>query len=154
MKRLQEHLDDLAPVAALRLFATSLAACASVDSDRQAGYVSLRPPLEGAIAVYVLRDRISIALPPPRALQVAPHLPRAVLQKKTPATTYLVMDAAAVAAQQHLVLDVAAEAVEWRASGPKVQLGSSTSKKPAKEPMFCPEHWVELLPSGRCPFCE
>ena len=59
MTTLQDHLDDLAPTPAVRALATALAERTAVESDRQGTYVSLRPSMEGAVAVYLHRSWIS-----------------------------------------------------------------------------------------------
>jgi hypothetical protein len=87
MSTMQEHLDDLDPAAPIRALAAELATIASVEPDRQEHYVSLRPSTEGAVAVYLHRTRVSIALPPERAPEVIGRLPDATLNAKTPATT-------------------------------------------------------------------
>ncbi len=122
MSDLHEHLEDLAPTARARALALEIVARTAAASARAANYVSLRPPLAGAIAVYLLRDKISIALPPDRADAVAPRLPGVQLQRRPP-TTYLVMEGGALTRHAELLTQLAVEAVLWRADGPR---GGST----------------------------
>ena len=153
MTTLQEHLDDLDPTAAVRQFATELAKRTAVESDRQEQYVSLRPSMEGAVAVYLHRARVSIALPPERAPEIVGQLPGGTLIHTTPATTYLVVPDHVLAGACP-ALDVATEAVAWRASGPSSSAGGGHAKKAEKAPQLCPKHGYALTPSGSCWGCE
>jgi hypothetical protein len=154
MSDLTKHLDDLDPTPTVRALATTLDGRTAIESDRQAQYVSLRPSLHGAVALYLHRRYASIALPPERALAVAPQLPGAVLRKKTPATTYLVLENGILDQHAQLATDLAVEAVSWRANGPKSAVGAGSSKTSAKELEFCLIHNILLLPSGVCADCE
>jgi len=153
MNTMQQHLDDLGPTPPVRSLADELAKRTAVESDRQEQYVSLRPSMEGAVAVYLHRTRVSIALPPERAPEVASQLHGAALNHKTPATTYLDVPDGVLAAQPGLVLELAAEAVAWRASGPMSSLGIGHAKQPEKAVNICPQHFYALTPSGACPVC-
>lgn len=153
MSTLQDHLDDLAPAAPVRTLATELAKRTAVESDRQEQYVSLRPSMEGAVAVYLHRTRISIALPPERAPEVVGHLPGATLNSKTPATTYLDVPSDVLATNPQAILHLAADAVAWRTSGPMSSFGVGHAKGPEKTTKICPQHYYALTPSGACPVC-
>ncbi len=153
MSTLQEHLDALDPAPAIRALATSLAATTAVESHRQEPYVSLRPSMEGAVAVYLHRTWISIAVTPDDAAAVGARVPGATLHPKTPATTYLHLAASALAGAAAEVLRVAQEAVARRACGPGSGVAAGSAKKTAQPPGTCPSHWMELLPSGACPEC-
>lgn len=153
MSTLQEHLDDLDPSPPIRTLAVELAKRTAVESNRQEQYVSLRPSMEGAVALYLHRQRISIALPPERAPEVVGQLPGATLNHKTPATTYLDVPDHLLGEQPGAVLDLAEEAVAWRATGPMSSPGVGHSKTPEKPPKICPEHYYALTPSGACPVC-
>ncbi|PWW23491.1 hypothetical protein JD79_02665 [Geodermatophilus normandii] len=153
MSTLEEHLDDLAPAPAIRTLATTLAAETAVESDRQEQYVSLRPSMEGAVAVYLHRTWVSIAVEPDEAAAVAARLPEATVHPKTPATTYLHLTAEALAGAPDAALSVAREAVAWRAAGPRSSVGTGSAKKVAQPVATCPSHWMALLPSGACPVC-
>ena len=154
MSDLTQHLDHLDPTPPVRTLAMTLAGRTAIESYRQAQYVSLRPSLHGAVALYLHRRYASIALPPERALAVAPLLPGALLRKKTPATTYLVLEDGLLSTHAQLVTDLAEEAVAWRAAGPKSAVGAGSSKKTSKEPEFCLVHNIQLLPSGACADCD
>lgn len=154
MSDLTAHLDDLAPTPPVRALATDLAGRSAVESDRQAQYVSIRPAMEGAIAVYLHRRYVSIALPPERAAKIAPQFPGAMVRKKTPATTYLVLEDSLLGQQHDLAAELAHEAVAWRATGPKSGVGGGHSKHIEQELDVCLIHWMQLLPSGACPHCE
>jgi hypothetical protein len=153
MSTLQEHLDDLDPTPAVRTFASALAGRTAVESDRQAHYVSLRPSMEGAVAVYLNRTWISIALSPERAAELDGTVPGASLDKKTAATTYLRAGDDVLAGQHDVLLGIAEEAVAWRANGPKSSVGIGSPKKSEQALQFCPKHQMALLPSGACPDC-
>ncbi len=153
MSTLQEHLDDLDPVPAIRTLATTLAAGTAVESNRQEQYVSLRPSMEGAVAVYLHRTWISIAVEPDDAIAVAAQLPGATVHPKTPATTYLHVTSEVLVGALDAALSVAREAVAWRAAGPRSSVGTGSAKKVARPVTTCPSHWMALLPSGACPVC-
>jgi hypothetical protein len=153
MSTLQQDLDHLGPTPPIRDLATQLHKRTAIESDRQRQYVSLRPSLEGAVAVYLHRTWISVALPPERATHVVSLVPGSTLDTKTPATTYWHVTADAVAGAADTVLDVAHEAVDWRARGPKSSVGAGHAKKAEKKLGSCPDHWLELLPSGKCSEC-
>jgi hypothetical protein len=153
MSTLHEHLDDLDPTPPVRVLATALTAQTAVESDRQEQYVSLRPSMEGAVAVHLHRTRASIALEPARAAEVVGQLPGATLNPKTPATTYVDVPDHVLAEKPATFLEIAAEAVAWRAAGPMSGAGVGHAKKPDKAPQFCSEHWYQLSPSGACPVC-
>ena len=151
MTTLQQHLDGLAPTSTVRKFAMELATRTAVDSASAPGYVSLRPSMSGAFAVYAHRHQVSIALPPERAAEVASQLPGATQDKKGP-TTYLRLRDDLLAQHAAAALDLAVEAVAWKAAGPSSTLGGH-AKKPEKVSESCPKHWMELSPSGACPVC-
>ncbi len=154
MSTLQEHLDDLSPTPQVRDLANALAERTAVESDRQGPYLSLRPSMEGAVAVYLHRTWVSIALPPERAPEVVDLVPGSTLDAKTPATTYWHVSADGLAGAADAVLGIAHEAVAWRATGPKSSIGNgSAAKKGEKPPSICPTHFYALTPSGACPVC-
>jgi hypothetical protein len=153
MSTLEQDLDDLEPTPPIHALATELDKRTDIESDRQAQYVSLRPSFEGAVAVYLHKTWVSIAHAPDLAAEVAAQLPEASLDHKTPATTYLHVPDHVVAAKPDVVLGIAAEAVAWRAAGPKSSVGIGHTKKPETTSQTCPEHWYELSPSGACPVC-
>jgi hypothetical protein len=150
---LQQHLEDLAPTARIEQLATDLAGRSAIESDRQAQYVSLRPSMEGAVAVYLHKNWVSLALPPERALEVIGQLPGATLDKKTPATTYVHISDEVLEERYDVAVQVAGEAVSWRATGPRSSVGTGSTKSPAKQIGSCPVHHLQLLPSGACPDC-
>ncbi|MFD2090472.1 hypothetical protein [Blastococcus deserti] len=133
MSNLNEHLDDLDPTPAVRSLAAAVAGRTAVESHRQEQYVSLRPSMEGAVAVYLHRTYASIALPPERAASLAAQIPGSQLRKKTPATSYLVLPDQILTEQPQLSADIADEAVAWRATGPKSRVGSAHHAKTEKE---------------------
>ncbi|MGY1640852.1 hypothetical protein ACI782_06915 [Geodermatophilus sp. SYSU D00703] len=153
MSTLHDHLDDLDPAPPVRALATDLAGWTSVESDRQAQYVSLRPSTENAVAVYAHKTWISIALSPERALQVVGEVPGATLDNKTPATTYLHVAADSLGDRYAVVLGIAKEAMGWRATGPKSSVGTGSPKKGEQASKICPACQMELLPSGACGAC-
>ena len=154
MSNLQRHLDDLDPSPAIRELAATVAGRTAIESDRQEQYVSLRPSMEGAVALYLHRTYASIALPPERAASLAAQIPGSQLRKKTPATSYLVLPDQMVAEQPQLAADLADEAVAWRATGPKSSVGSGHQAKTEKEPKISPGYWYPLLTSSVCSECE
>lgn len=120
---LEDHVPDLAslldaldPDAVVRSLVDDLAERHRVAPDRQSDYVSLRPGGGGPIAVYVHRGLVSIALPPPTAAAKAVHVPGAALNPKTPATTYLEVPSASIAAARGSVMTLCGEALVWRST--------------------------------------
>lgn len=138
MTALVDQLDELGASPAVRALGAGVAARASVTPDLQSQYVSLRPALEGAVAVYLLRERISIALDPDRALQVPAVVPGVVLQKKTPRTTYVVADVPLLQKHAGVLTDLAVEAVEWRVHGPKHHASAGGAAASVREPGLLP----------------
>ncbi|MGY1690357.1 hypothetical protein [Geodermatophilus sp. SYSU D01105] len=153
MSTLHDHLDDLAPSPAVRALASDLAAWTTVESDRQAQYVSLRPSTDSAVALYAHKTWVSIALPPERAPEVVGDVPGATLDEKTPATTYLHVDADLLADRYDVVLAIAKEAMDWRVHGPRSSVGTGSAKKGEQARDVCPTCRMELLPSGACGSC-
>ncbi len=153
MTTLHEHLDDLDPTPAVRTLAIDLAGWTTVGSDRQAQYVSLRPSTDTAVAVYAQKTWVSIALPPERATQVVGDVPGATLDRKTPATTYLHVDADPLDDRYDVVLCITKEAMSWRAHGSTSSVGAGSAKTGAQAPKICPTCRMELLPSGACGSC-
>ena len=153
MNVLQQHLDDLGPTTSIKRLAMELSQHSAIESDRQGPYVSLRPSMEGAVAVYLHRTWISIALAPERALEIISQFPGATLDKKTPATTYVHLADTVLTEYFATALQVAGEAVLWRSTGPLSNVGTSSAKKGSKPLGSCPVHHYELLPSGACPEC-
>lgn len=151
MSTLQEHLDDLDPTPPVRSLAEELATQTAIESDRAADYVSLRPSMSGAIAVYAHRNRVSIALPPEWAADAASQFHGATEEKKG-STTYLRLSDELLSQHAAAVLDLTVEAVAWKAAGPSSALGGHATK-PEKASQTCPKHWFELSPSGACPVC-
>ncbi|MGY1709102.1 hypothetical protein ACI8AC_06280 [Geodermatophilus sp. SYSU D00758] len=152
MTTLQQHLDDLDAALPIRTLAAALAGSTAVESGRQEQYVSLRPSMEGAVAVYLHKTWISIAVEPDEAAALAARLPGATIHPKTPATTYLHVSADTLAGAPDATLAIAQGAVTWRAQGPRSGAGSkgSASQKAAQ---YCPDHGYELSPSGVCFSC-
>lgn len=147
MTDLTDALDDLAPVAGVRQYAEQLATLRGVAAERQSDYVSLRPSSGGPIAVFVHRSSVSIARDPSLAFAAAQHLPGAVLQHKTPATTYLHVDADVLAQHQQAALTLGSQALDWRSTMPDT---TSTGATAISGPPSCPVCHMPELPDGRC----
>lgn len=150
MSRLTEHLEDLAPSDVISRFVLALAERRNVESDRRNVYLSLRPSLDGAIAVYVHREFVSIALDPDAATNAQRSHPSARMQRKTPATTYAVISSDDLAATFDTVVELAAGAVDWRASGPKWSVGSDKTGLGRREPDICPDCNLVITPANTC----
>ena len=131
-----------------RTFVLELAAARNVESGRRSNYVSLRPTVDGAIAVYAHASKISIALAPERAASVPHELPGAELQLKTPATTYLQVEEQTLQASYAEVLALATEAVDWRATGPKMTAADGRHAVAIKPVEYCPTCHTQLAVNG------
>lgn len=147
-------LNNLQPVPPVRALIDDLARRRPVAPDRRASYVSLRPTLGFPIAVYVHRNRISVAITPPSADAAASRFTGAVIIRATPATSYVVVTVASLQDHEAIAMELALAALQWRADG--VQRGLEASGRdasPATEPELCPDCWTQLSVSGSC-FCE
>lgn len=144
---IEGQLDDLKASGPVRRLVRDLAV-RPIVTDRRANYLSVRPHPVGAIAVYAHAHKVSIAVEPLKAQDL--HLPGATLQKKTPGTTYVVLDDANIDASYEAVRDLALGAVDWRATGPAMTLGHGRHAQHTPEPDICPNCWLEITPSGAC----
>ncbi|MEU4244313.1 hypothetical protein [Actinoplanes sp. NPDC026619] len=154
MTDLAARLDNLQPVPVVRVFIEELGTQHAVAPDRRAGYVSLRPTLRDPIAVYVHRNRISIAITPPDAEAAASRIDGAEIVRATPATSYVILTAAALQGREAIAFELALAALQWRANGVRRGLGTGgRDASTAVEPDLCPDCWTELSASGSC-FCE
>ncbi|SNS43134.1 hypothetical protein SAMN04488107_2522 [Geodermatophilus saharensis] len=152
MSTLQEHLDDLDPAPAIRALALAIARQRSVDAGRRDDYVSLAPP-QSEIAVYLHRNRVSIALPPEKAGTAALQIEGATLQDKE-STVYLRVGADVLAEHTNDMTSWALAAYDWKAAGPmSSHSGSAKSAASQRPEKFCPVHHVPLSPSGVCFSC-
>lgn len=145
--RIVSQLDDLKASVTIRRLVHDLTA-RRIMTDRRSNYLSVRPHPVGAIAVYAHAHKVSIAVEPLKVQAL--HLPGATLQKKTPGTTYVVLDDASIDAAYGAVRDLALGAVDWRATGPAMTLGHGRHAGHAPEPDVCPNCWLEITPSGSC----
>jgi len=115
MSNLEPHLADLAPHRSIERVVRAAAKQRDLEVGRRADYVSLRPP-QRTIACYVHASRLSIAMDPAEAANVSRDLP-VRLEKRNPATTYVVVEAAVVSDRYHEVLDLIVASIDWRAAG-------------------------------------
>ncbi|MGY1669441.1 hypothetical protein [Geodermatophilus sp. SYSU D00710] len=151
MSTLQEHLDDLAPAAVIRALALAIAGQRSVDAGRRDDYVSLAPPLS-EIAVYLHRNRVSIALPPEKAGTAALQIEGATLQDRE-STVYLRVSADVLAAHPSEVTGWALASYDWKAAGPMSSHSGSARSASRRPEKICPVHHYPLSPSGVCFSC-
>lgn len=147
---LDDALEDLEAAPPLAELARDVVAARNTLIDRRANYVSLRPSPIGAIAAYVHANRISIAMEPFQAVDRAVSIPGASLQRTTPATTYVLVTSADVAAFPSLVQEWVVEALDWRAQGPAMTLADGRTAGTVKEPEVCPNCWLALPVTGVC----
>ena len=108
-----EHLRQLNPDQQVADLVRRVANLREVRSEHR-GYVSIAPVPGRGIALYVHRFRISIALPPDRADEVLLSFPNYTYQRKSPATTYVVVHATALRGSFDGALGLALEAIDWR----------------------------------------
>lgn len=109
---LAHHLDQLGANLRVRQFVQEVARRRAVASQPKAAYVNVRRPGSSSVAMYVHRAKVSIALDPRRAEQMAARLPGAVLQTKSAATSYLVLEEEVLLAAPQELLALAVEAVD------------------------------------------
>lgn len=146
-QRIEDQLDDLKASGPVRRLVRDLSV-RQIVTDRRANYLSVRPYPIGAIALYAHAHKVSIAVEPLKAQDL--HLPGATLQKRTPGTTYVVLDDADIDASYGTVRDLALGAIDWRAVGPQMTLGHDRNAGYAPERETCPNCWLEITPSGAC----
>lgn len=150
MTSLDERLQDLNPTSTIAKLVGDLDKERSLASDRRASYLSLRPALVGAIAVYTHSQHVSIAVEPAKAVTLRATMPYADQILKTPATTYLVVKDADIRVHFKAVLELAVQSIDWRAIGPSMTLGSGPQNKLVMERETCPDCWTEVTPAGEC----
>lgn len=101
----------------VRTFAAELAARRSLDTEVRGHYVSLRPTLQGAIAVYCNRQLLDIATKPHRIHDAVAAVPGSRAGKDTGGTVYLRVPADALTGDGLTqALQWAEEAVDWSAT--------------------------------------
>lgn len=147
IQQLSSHLDDLAVAPAVREYVAAVTARRPVLSDRRGDYVSLRPTVDRPIAVYVHANRVSIACEPAKAASMAWPGRK---QKATPATTYMILDAAPLPAARAHAEDLAVDALHWRSSGPTQVMGRARAAAAARVEDICPDCWRVITPAGTC----
>jgi hypothetical protein len=109
---LTRHLVELDVASTIRQFVEEVARRRKVTSQLKASYVNIRRNGASSVAMYVHRAKVSLSLDPARAQAMAARLPGSVLQEKSAATSYLVVDEEVLrAAPQELVV-LAVEAVD------------------------------------------
>jgi hypothetical protein len=153
MGNLEENLASLQAAPSVADFVRTMASARSVASDRRANYLSLRPVPVGAIAIYCHAGHVSIAVDPPKAVDLRSQKAFKKQILKTPSTTYVIVSEALVATEFARVVDLAIESVDWRAQGPQLTLGGGHQSKRQTEPDLCPNCWVQITPAGAC-WCE
>ncbi|WP_336031150.1 hypothetical protein [Geodermatophilus sp. FMUSA9-8] len=117
MSALLDDLADLGPVPAIHDLATALTSRVEVISKWTGPYVSLRPANGGAVACYLHKTWVSIALPAEDAKAVLVAVPGATLDEKSPRTAYLHASATVLAEHAELVRLIAEQSLAWRAGG-------------------------------------
>lgn len=152
---LEEQLSRLDPIPAVESFVRDLCGTRNVETHHRANYLSIRPAPVGAIAVYAHAQHVSIAVAPDKAQVLRTSMPYAEHIEKTPATTYLIIRGAQMTEHHPALLDLAAESLDWRATGPNVSArqGNSAGTTNRKEVETCPNCWTEISPGGGC-WCE
>ncbi len=131
-----EDVGRLNPDQQVAALINQVAKVREVRSEHR-GYVSIAPLVGRGIALYVHRSRISIALPPERAEGVLRAFPAFAIERKSPATTYVVVHAAALRDFFDGALGLALEAIDWRSglhrpapilgAAPRANAGDSAS---------------------------
>ncbi len=94
----------------------ALAERREVAVDLRGSYLSLRPGQGGRIAVYVHRNRVSVAVRPDEAEALATSLPGVRLERRSAATTYLIAAAQVLATAADAILALAVDAVDAAAN--------------------------------------
>jgi hypothetical protein len=134
LSEVRARLDDLRPHPAVHRFVLELAGHESVWSQRQGGYVGLRPTLdEGPFAVYVYKDRVEVCLAPERARTYGEAISGSRLFSPTATTSHWVIPAALLSNDD--AMRAAREAVAWGRDGVRArqaQSGSRAGARPAR----------------------
>lgn len=147
---LDQDLDSLRPAETIDRLLRAISSQRNVESDRRHAYVSIRPTPVGAIALYALPSRVSIAMEPQTARTQVLRIPKSKLEFATTATTYLLVEEAEVEASYEVVLEMALKAVDWRISGPPLTLGSRREQSATRPRKTCPIGNQAITPSGAC----
>ena len=101
--------------------------------------------------MYAHAQHVSIAVSPDRALRLRTAMPYAEHIEKTPATTYVIVRAPHLPHHHQAVVDLAVEALGWRATGPRMSARSSGgTASPSAEIEICPTCWTEITPAEAC----
>ncbi len=152
MSQLVDHLANLGPDRSILKLVRAAARERVLESGRRADYVSLRPP-DQAIACYVHRNRVSIAIDPGKADPLPHRIAGTRLERRGP-TTYVIAPTGVVAGREADALNLLLESIDWRAAGGRGRaLGDRASKRTAREPDVCPNCWTQIAPAGAC-MCE
>ena len=106
-------LDRLGASEPVRELALRVQQARPLVAALRSSYVSLAGA--GGVAIYVHPTRVSLALDPDRAVLVVRELPGAVLQPRSTATTYVVLDGQVLAAAPQASLKWALEAADRQA---------------------------------------
>lgn len=144
------HLDDLGPTQSIRRFVHDVAEQRPVLPTRRHGYVSLRPSVDRAVAVYVHANRVSIACDPLKASSLNLAGRR---DPVTPATTYVVLDSDQLNTAHAAAVQLAVESLDWRAAGPSRSERAGRGQLADPEQEICPDCRFVITPAGTCD-CE
>ena len=141
------HLDDLGATQSIRRFVHDVAGQRPVLPTRRSAYVSLRPSVDRAVAVYVHANRVSIACDPLKASSL--NLPGRK-DPVTPATTYVVLDSDHLDTAHAAAVQLAVESLDWRAAGPSRSERAARGQVADLEQEVCPDCRFVVTPAGTC----
>jgi hypothetical protein len=128
----------------------ALEARRDVTLHRRADYLDVRVGGAGGVGLYVHEDRVSIAVAPEHGYEVEARAPFALQIPRTPAVAYVVVGADGVGSHFDDVLDLALEALDWRACGQSAEFCAHCGVGCATWHDTCPNCWLEVDEQGRC----
>lgn len=148
---LSEQLSQIEAHAHVRAFAVELAARCSLDTEVRGHYVSLRPALQGAIAVYCNRQLIDISTEPHKIHDAVAAVPGSRAGKDTGGTVYLRVPADALTGDGLAqALQWAETAVNWSATDRRLGARNAERGPEARVGELCLTcHQIKAL-SGAC----
>lgn len=149
----ENNVDDLfansTTAATIRRLARELDAAEQLNFSTTSSYVSVRPRSVEHIAVFLLKNEISIALDPNVIQDRKAALTGSEIEAKTDSTHYLHIPAEAVEEHFERTLSICIEAIQRAVAGPDF-----TSKPGAHqnlpEAKYCEKCFMQLPNTGIC----
>ncbi|MBF4766631.1 hypothetical protein ISU10_02480 [Nocardioides agariphilus] len=144
---LEEQIADLDPAPQLAALLRDVTAQRTVETARESGYISIRPP-DRSIAAYVNRQHVDIAVDPAASAGVGVRVKATRVIAKTTATHYVRVPGSSL--PDGAVLTEVLAAIEWRDHGPRWSGAAAGGAFRDLAGEICGECFYEITPSGAC----